>query len=63
MRIVFIGAVEFSQQALKVLIKIKSEVVGVCTLKESTFNSDHIDLTPLCQQNNIPACKTTVLRA
>ena len=48
MKIVFIGAVKFSEQALKKLVEIKSSIVGVCTLENSNFNSDHVDLSPLC---------------
>ena len=54
MRIVFIGAVKFSEQALNKLVEIKSSIVGVCTLENSNFNSDHVDLSPLCRKNNIP---------
>jgi len=54
MRIVFIGAVQFSEKVLSKLIEIKAEVVGVCTLESSSFNSDHSDLTPLCMENDIP---------
>ena len=54
MRIVFIGAVKFSEQALNKLVEIKSSIVGVCTLEYSDFNSDHVDLTSLCRKNNIP---------
>lgn len=54
MKIVFIGAVKFSEKALNKLVEIKSSVVGVCTLENSTFNSDHVDLSPLCRKHNIP---------
>jgi methionyl-tRNA formyltransferase len=54
MKIVFIGAVKFSEQALNKLVDIKSSIVGVCTLENSNFNSDHVDLSPLCRKNNIP---------
>jgi methionyl-tRNA formyltransferase len=54
MRIIFIGAVQFSEKVLSKLIEIKAEVVGVCTLESSSFNSDHTDLTPVCMENNIP---------
>ena len=54
MRIVFIGAVKFSEQALNKLVEIKSNIVGVCTLEYSDFNSDHVDLSPLSRKNNIP---------
>ena len=53
MKIVFIGAVKFSEQALNKLVEIKSSIVGVCTLENSNFNSDHVDLSPLCRKNNI----------
>ncbi len=54
MRIIFIGSVQFSEKAMLKLIKIKADVVGVCTLKKSTFNADHVDLSPMCRENNIP---------
>ena len=37
MRIVFIGAVEFSLSALEKILSLDGNVVGVCTLKSSTF--------------------------
>jgi len=54
MRILFIGAVTFSAKALSELIKMRAEVVGVCTLRESKFNSDHADLSPIAEQARIP---------
>ena len=59
MRIVFIGAVQFSEKALAKLTNIKANVVGVCTLEKSLFNADHVDLTPLCRENDIPVKYTT----
>ena len=59
MKIVFVGAVQFSQKALVKLIDIKVDIVGVCTLERSSFNSDHVDLTPLCKKHNIPVQYTT----
>jgi methionyl-tRNA formyltransferase len=53
-KIVFIGTVEFSKKALKKLIDINSELVGVCTKENSNFNSDFTDLAPLCKENKIP---------
>ena len=58
MKIVFIGAVKFSEQALNKLVEIKSSIVGVCTLEYSDFNSDHVDLSPLSRKNNIPVLYT-----
>jgi len=54
MNIVFIGTVEFSKIALKKLIEINAEVVGVCTKEKSVFNSDFANLTPLCEEHKIP---------
>ena len=54
MRIVFIGAVRFSEACLKKLIAMHANVVGVCTLKESPFNADHVDLSPFCEEYRIP---------
>ena len=54
MRILFIGAVAFSAQALLELIAMRAEVIGVCTLKESKFNSDYEDLTPIAEQARLP---------
>ena len=58
MRILFIGAVEFSACALRELIEMKAEVVGVCTLKISRFNSDHVDLAPIANAAGIPVRHT-----
>lgn len=49
MKIAFIGTVEFSKKALKKLIELDAQVVGVCTKEKSKFNSDFADLTPLCE--------------
>ena len=58
MRIVFIGAVQFSEQALVKLIHMKADVVGICTLEKSAFNADHVDLTPLGNKHHIPVKHT-----
>ncbi|AII13911.1 formyltransferase domain-containing protein [Campylobacter iguaniorum] len=54
MKIVFIGAVQFSKSALEKLVDIGANIVGVCTKENSKFNSDFADLTPLCKANKIP---------
>jgi methionyl-tRNA formyltransferase len=54
MKIIFIGTVKFSRIALQKLIDLNAQVVGVCTLEKSEFNSDHEDLRPLCEKNKIP---------
>jgi len=53
-KILFIGTVEFSYKALSTLIENKFEIVGILSKKESNFNSDYYDLTPLAEDNNIP---------
>jgi methionyl-tRNA formyltransferase len=59
MKIVFIGAVTFSEKTLEKLIALKADIAGVCTLKKSSFNADHVDLTQLCMKHNIPVRYTT----
>ena len=54
MRIVFIGTVEFSKKTLEKLIQINADIVGVCTKKKSSFNSDFADLSLICSENIIP---------
>jgi methionyl-tRNA formyltransferase len=54
MRIVFIGTVEFSRSALQRLLAMNAEIVGVCTLQESTFNADHVDLRSISEVSGIP---------
>lgn len=53
-KILFIGTVEFSYKALSTLIENKFQIVGILSKKESNFNSDYYDLTPLAEDNNIP---------
>jgi methionyl-tRNA formyltransferase len=54
MRIVFIGTVEFSLSAIERMVALNAEIVGVCTLKESRFNTDHVDLSSFSEANGIP---------
>ena len=54
MKILFIGAVQFSKKALLQTIKSSSKVVGVCTLSESSFNTDHCDLSTVAESYEIP---------
>jgi methionyl-tRNA formyltransferase len=59
MKVIFIGAVQFSEKVLFKLIEMKAEVIGVCTLESSSFNADHCDLSPLSIKHNIPVKYTT----
>jgi methionyl-tRNA formyltransferase len=54
MKILFIGAVEFSYKTLQKLVELKTNIVGVCTKKESNFNSDFYDLSKICEGDGIP---------
>ncbi|SFN29760.1 methionyl-tRNA formyltransferase [Formivibrio citricus] len=54
MRIIFIGTVLFSSFALRRLIDIKANIVGVCTARQSKGNSDYFDLSCICSENGIP---------
>ena len=54
MKILFIGAVQFSKKALLLTVHSGVEIVGVCTLSESSFNSDHCDLSPVAESYEIP---------
>jgi methionyl-tRNA formyltransferase len=55
MRIVFIGTVEFSLSALERLVALNAEIVRVCTVQASTFNSDHVDLSSFSEAHGIPS--------
>ena len=54
MRILFVGSVLFSKQALEKLISLKAEIVGVITKQASGFNADFEDLAPIAEKNHIP---------
>ena len=56
MKILFIGSVEFSLRALEKIVKIGGNILGVYTLKESSFNSDFCDLSKYSKEYNIPCC-------
>lgn len=53
MRIIFIGAVDFSQHCLKVLLKNHGRVVGIVTTTNAGNNSDYSDLTPIAVDHQI----------
>lgn len=54
MRVVFIGAVQFSRDALRRLAQTPAQITGVCTLESSSVNADHSDLAPICRDLDIP---------
>jgi len=57
-RILFIGCVQFSGKILEKLFQMNANIVGVCTKKESSFNSDFLDLSILCQKKKTPCFST-----
>jgi methionyl-tRNA formyltransferase len=55
MRAFFIGTVEFSRQMLnRMLANPQVEIVGLATKSNSSFNSDHSDLSDIAIENGIP---------
>ena len=54
MRIVFIGSVLFSENALLKLLNLNANIVGIITKEKSTYNSDFIDLSFISKEQNIP---------
>ena len=58
MKVVFIGAVEFSLCMLRTLLFIDVEIVGVVTSKDQRINADHADLLPECKKHNLSVLVT-----
>lgn len=54
MRIIFVGSVLFSEQALLKLLSLKVEIVGIVTKDASAFNADFCNLSSIAIANNIP---------
>ena len=54
MKIVFIGAKEFSARALRNLIDMQVQIVGVCTLQESGGDADYVNLATIADSARIP---------
>jgi len=54
MKIVFVGTVEFSKNALAKLIDLRANIAGTLTKAKSNFNADFADITDICRRNGIP---------
>jgi methionyl-tRNA formyltransferase len=54
MRIVFIGSVLFSENALLKLLNLNANIVGIITKEKSSYNSDFIDLSFISKERDIP---------
>lgn len=53
MRVLYIGSVKSSEVFLRELIVNQIEIVTIITKKESSFNSDFVDLGGIARENNI----------
>lgn len=54
LKIFFIGTVSLSEKALQKLVSLNAEIVGIATKSSSSFNADHVDLSPIAEENYIP---------
>lgn len=61
MNIVFIGAVEFSEHCLKVLLAESEQVVGVIVPEDASQYSDYADLKPLALSQKIEIYATNLI--
>ncbi len=59
MKIVFIGTVEFSYNALDRLFALHADVRGVVTGEKSSFNADYRNIAPLCIEHGVPFTNVT----
>jgi len=48
---------------LEALIEMRAEVAAVCTLAQSSFNTDHVDLTAIAKRERIPVRYTPDINA
>ncbi len=62
MRVIVIGAVQFSLEMVSVINQ-HTELVGVITSSSSALNSDYVDLAPYCKDHNIPCLQTLDVNA
>jgi len=53
MKIIFIGMVRLSEVLLKKLIDLNAPISVVLTKRKSAFNSDFVDLSPICEKAGI----------
>ena len=56
MKIIYIGCVESSYFFLEALLEAGANVIGVITKKNSKYNSDFKDISPICKIN-CPLCQ------
>lgn len=58
MRILFVGTVKFSLDALQCIWQENAQIVGVITQSSSGNSSDFVKIKPFCQQNGIDCLET-----
>lgn len=56
MKILFVGALDFSRHCLERVLQMGGDVCGVITLSEkrARFNSDYVDLRPVATRHGVP---------
>jgi len=62
-KIVVVGAVQFTRSMLKAIVETKHQVVGVITSNSAGINSDYVNLVPFCEDYQIPLYKTNDINA
>jgi methionyl-tRNA formyltransferase len=63
MKIVLIGAVQFSFEMLSELILMNENIVGVVTTSTPSLYSNYFDLQPICERHNIPLIKLSEINS
>ena len=58
MKIIVVGAVEFTRRMLETITETNHQIVGVVTSYSAGINSDYVDLIPFCTDHNLPVQKT-----
>lgn len=59
MKILFIGAVTFSQELLLTMLDQGADIIGICGSTHDSFNSDYCNLSKTAKLNSIPYFETS----
>ena len=63
MKIVVVGAVQFTLAMLETIVETNHQTVGVITSDSAGVNSDYVDLVPFCTEHEIPIHNTEDINA
>ena len=63
MKIVVVGAVQFTQAMLETIFETNHQTVGIITSRRAGINSDYVDLVPFCVEHSIPVHQTDDINA